>query len=62
MKLEGNAQWILYLDAGHDSRSASILSVSAKPRTAHFEAFGQVSVRPTQCDILVVVDLPVYAT
>ena len=41
-KLEGNAQWIVYLDAGPDSRRASILSVSAKPRTAHFEAFREV--------------------
>lgn len=38
MKLEGNAQWIVYVDAGPESRRASILSVSAKPRTPHFEA------------------------
>ena len=39
MKLDGKAQWIVYVDAGPERRSASILSVSANPRTAHFEAF-----------------------
>lgn len=38
MKLEGKAQWMVYVDAGPDSRSASMRSVSAKPRTAHFAA------------------------
>ena len=39
MKLEGNAQWIMYVEAGPEIRRASALSVSAKPRTAHFEVF-----------------------
>lgn len=39
MKLDGKAQWIVYVDVESDRRSASILSVSANPYTAHIEAF-----------------------
>ena len=49
MKVEGNAQWIVYVLAGLESRRASILSVSAKPRTAHFEAFDEVSDQAARC-------------
>ena len=43
IKFEGNAQWIVDLNVGPESRRAFILSVSANPRTAHFEAFALVS-------------------
>ena len=60
MKVEGNAQWIVYVVAGLESRRASILSVSAKARTAHFEAFGEVSDRPARYILLATPHSQVY--